>query len=94
MRTQLDIFQKTDQIDISSICKKNNFNQNNSCDLFTDSIYRKKMGFWLGSKQLCFLWKVIRQNDTDLTSHRMQSKKGRRGLLHEANRSEGECFVR
>ena len=46
------------------------------------------------STQLCFLWKVIRLNGTDVTSRRMQSKKEGRGLLHEVNRSEGECFVR
>ena len=46
------------------------------------------------SIQLFFLWKVVRQNDTDVTSRRMQLKKEGRGLLREANRSEGECLVK
>ena len=46
------------------------------------------------SIHLCFFWKVVRQNDTDVMSRLMQLKKEGRGLLREANWSERECFVR
>ena len=39
------------------------------------------------SIQLYFLWKVVRQNDTNVTSRSMQLKKGGCELLREANRS-------
>ena len=41
----------------------------------------------------CFLRKVVRHNDTDVTSFCMQLEKVRRGLLAVAFQSEGECFV-
>ena len=40
----------------------------------------------------CFLWKVVRQSHTDVTSFCMQFEKIGRGLLRQAFRSEGECF--
>ena len=38
-------------------------------------------------------YKVVRQNDTDMTSHFMQFEKVGRGLLQKAYRGEGECYI-
>ena len=40
-----------------------------------------------------FLWNVVRQSHTDLTSFCMQFEKIGCGLLRKAFWSEGECFV-
>ena len=46
------------------------------------------------SIQLFFLWKVDWLTDANVTSFCVQLKKGGRGLLREANLSEGECLAR
>ena len=40
-----------------------------------------------------FLWKVIRQDGTEVTSLCMQFEKAGRGLLWEAFQSKGVCVV-
>ena len=45
------------------------------------------------SIQLFFLWKVVRQNNIDVTSRFMQLEKVGRGLLREAFGGEGECYL-
>ena len=46
------------------------------------------------SIQLFFLRKVVRQNDTEVAKRSMQLEKLGSGLLREAYRREGECYVR
>ena len=58
---------------------------------FTFSKLQKYL-YLRSSIQLFFLRKVVRQNDTEVTSRCMQLKKEGRGLLREANRSEGELL--
>ena len=45
------------------------------------------------SIQMIFLWKVIRQNDTNLTSFFMQFEKVGCGLLQKAFQSEGSGLL-
>ena len=47
----------------------------------------------MSSIQLFFMRKVIRRNGADMTSRFVQLEKVGPGLLQEAFRGEGECYV-
>ena len=53
----------------------------------------KMFDFTNSSIELVFLWRVVRQSHTDVTSLHMHFKTMGRGLLQEGFQSKGECFV-